>query len=91
LNRSYSSNPALQPIKGIIIFHAADELTGRAEALLKNLCCQVLSTVGNRYTVKTSRGNLQAIKQRWQANELDNPISQELGNLVSQIIIGGRA
>jgi len=91
LNRSYPKDPALQPIKGIIIFHSLDELIPRAEALLKNLCCQVLSTHDSRYTIKTSRGNLQSIKQRWQANKPENAITQELNTIVSQIIIGGAA
>jgi hypothetical protein len=81
----------LQPIKGIIIFHSCDELPDKAEVLLKTLSCQVLSTVGNRYTIKTSRGNLQAIKQRWQANKPDNSTTHELSDLVCQIIIGGAA
>jgi len=91
LNRSYPKDPALQPIKGIIIFHSLDELMPRAEALLKNLCCQVLSIHDSRYTVKTSRGNLQSIKQRWQAKKPENLITQELNAIVSQIIIGGAA
>ena len=89
LNRNYPKDPALQPIKGIIIFNASDQVVPRAEALLKNLCCNVLSTHENRYTIKTSRANLQAIKQRWQDNKPENPITQELNSIVSQIIIGG--
>lgn len=89
MNRNYPRNPALQPIKGIIVFHAMDELASKAEALLKTLCCEVLSSHENRFTVKTSRGNLQSIKQRWLDNKQDSPISEELNACVSQIIIGG--
>ena len=66
-----------------------DELASKAEVLLKNLCCEVISTHENRFTVKTSRGNLQAIKQRWQDDKQDSPVSQELQASVCQIIIGG--
>lgn len=66
-----------------------DELALKAQTLLKTLCCEILSTHENRFTIKTSRGNLQSIKQKWQDNRLDNPISQELTACVSQIIIGG--
>jgi hypothetical protein len=73
----------------VIVFHAADELASNAKALLKTLCCEVLSTHDNRYTIKTSRGNLQSIKRRWLEKRLDTAISQELNICVSQIIIGG--
>lgn len=89
MNRNYPRNPAFEPVKGIIVFHAVEEFTAKAEALLKTLCCEVLSTHENRFTVKTSRGNLQSIKQRWLANKLDTHTSQELNSCVSQIIIGG--
>lgn len=89
MNRNYPRNPAFQPVKGIIVFHAMDELATKAETLLKTLCCEVLSTHDNRFTIKTSRGNLQSIKQRWQDKTLESPISQELAASVSQIIIGG--
>lgn len=91
LSRNYPQNPALQPVKGIVIFHTVDGLASKAEALLKALCCEVLSAYENRYTVKTSRGNLQSIKQRWQDNKLDNAVGQDLNALVAQIIIGGAA
>lgn len=89
MTRNYPRNPALQPVKGIVVFHAADGLTSKAEALLKTLCCEVLSIHENRFTVKTSRGNLQAIKQRWQAQNPENEIGLELKASISQIIIGG--
>ncbi len=91
LTRNYPQNPALQPIKGIIIFNSIDEMPSKAEALLKTLCCEVVSTHENRFTVKTSRGNLQSIKQRWLDNKLDSPINREMSACVSQIIIGGAA
>jgi hypothetical protein len=89
LTRNYPKNPAFESVKGIIIFHAVDELTTKAESLLKTLCCEILSTHENRFTVKTSRGNLQSIKQRWLANRFETQISQDLNTCVSQIIIGG--
>jgi hypothetical protein len=89
LNRNYPKNPAFQPVKSIIVFHAMDELATKAKALLKTLSCEVMATHDNRFTVKTSRGNIQSIKQRWLANNLGNTISQELNLCVSQIIIGG--
>lgn len=92
MTRNYPKNPALQPVKGIIVFHAnmhaENELTTKAGALLKTLCCEVLSSHENRFTVKTSRGNMQSIKQRWLDNHSD-ALSQELAACVSQIIIGG--
>jgi hypothetical protein len=91
LNRNYPSNPALQPIKGIFVFYPADELADKAQALLKTLSCQVLSSHDNRFTVKTGRGNLQAIKQRWMDNNPNNVLSQQLHASLSQIIIGGTA
>jgi hypothetical protein len=91
LNRNYPRNPATQPVKGIFVFHNMDELASKAQALFKSLCCQVMATHENRFTVKTSRGNIQSIKQRWLANDLGNIISQELSLCVSQIIIGGAA
>jgi hypothetical protein len=90
LNRNYPKNPAFQPIKSIIVFHAMDELATKAKALLKTLSCEVMATHANRFTVKTSRGNMQSIKQRWIDNS-DTAISQELNACVSQIIIGGAA
>jgi len=65
-----------------------DELASKAQTLFKSLCCQVMATHENRFTVKTSRGNLQAIKQRWLENS-EAAISKELNACVSQIIIGG--
>lgn len=65
-------------------------MAAKAQALFKALCCQVMSTHENRFTVKTSRGNLQSIKKRWLDNS-DSAISQELNACVSQIIIGGAA
>ena len=89
MTRNYPKNPAFEPIKGIIVFRSIDELASKAEVLLKSLHCEVLSSHENRFTVKTSRGNLQAIKQRWQDDELDNSARQELKTIISQIIIGG--
>lgn len=88
MNRNYPRNPATQPIKGIFVFHSMDELSSKAQALFKSLSCQVMATHENRFTVKTSRGNLQTIKQRWLENS-DASISKELNACVSQIIIGG--
>lgn len=88
VTRNYPRNPALQPVKGIIIFHDENELVTKAGALLKTLCCEVISSHENRFTVKTSRGNMQSIKQRWLDNNSD-ALSQELTACVSQIIIGG--
>jgi hypothetical protein len=90
LTRNYPRNPATQPVKGIFIFHNLDELTSKAQVLFKSLSCQVMATHENRFTVKTSRGNLQAIKQRWLENS-ETSLSKELNACVSQIIIGGAA
>lgn len=91
LKRNYPTNPLLQQVKGIFIFHDADELDAKAQTLLKSLCCEVMTTHENRFTVKTSRGNMQAIKKRWLENSPENEISRELHACVSQIIIGGSA
>ena len=88
MTRNYPRNPATQPVKGIFYFHNMDELASKAQTLFKSLCCQVMATHENRFTVKTSRGNLQAIKQRWLENS-EAAISKELNACVSQIIIGG--
>ena len=89
MNRNYPRNPALQPIKGIIVFHPKAELAVTAAALLKTLSCEVIANHENRFTVKTSRGNLHSIKQRWLDNNPELPLSQELNAAVAQIIIGG--
>jgi hypothetical protein len=88
LIRNYPRNPALQPVKGIIIFNETDELDAKAKALLKSLSCEVITSHKNRFTVKTSRGNLQSIKQRWLANRTDTS-SQDLQTCIHQIIVGG--
>jgi hypothetical protein len=90
LTRNYPRNPATQPVKGIFIFQNVDEMAEKAKALFKTLCCQVMTTHDNRFTVKTSRGNMQSIKQRWM-DKSDTAISQELNACVSRIIIGGAA
>lgn len=91
LKRNYPANPLLQPIKGIFVFQKGDEYPERALALMKTLRCEVMSSHDNRITVKTSRGNLQSIKQSWLAANGENAVSKELGACVSQIIIGGNA
>lgn len=91
MNRNSVINPALEPIKGIIVFNTVDEVSTKAEALFKTLCCEILSIHQNRFTVKTSRSNLQSIKRRWLEKKQDSPINQELKACVSQIIIGGAA
>jgi hypothetical protein len=88
LNRNYPINLARQPVKGIFVFHAVDEMSDKAKALFKTLCCQIMTTHDNRFTVKTSRDNLQSIKQRWM-DKSDTAISQELNACVARIIIGG--
>lgn len=89
MTRNYPKNPATQPIKGVFVFHQDDGLAGKAQALFKTLYCEVITAHDNRFTVKTSRGNLQSIKKRWMDNSLDSAVSQELHASVSQIIIGG--
>lgn len=91
MKRTYSGNPLYQQVKGIFIFYRIDELTGKAQELLKALSCEVMASRDNRITVKTSRGNMQAIKKRWLENDQDNTLSKELNARVSQIIIGGNA
>lgn len=88
LTKRHSGNPLLQPIKGVFIFNAIDELANKARDLMKTLSCEVTSNHENRFTVRTSRGNMQSIKQRWLAKE-DNVLSKELNTCISQIIIGG--
>lgn len=93
MRRNYPSDPMLQPIKGIFIFQEGDEFADKAVELMKNLRCEVTSTRENRVTVKTSRGNLQTIKKNWLATSKDDkdPVSQELKQCITQIIIGGNA
>jgi hypothetical protein len=89
LNRNYPRNPSTQPIKGVFVFHQGNEFVDKAPELFKALYCEVLTVHENRFTVKTSRGNLQAIKKRWQDHCQDTSANRELQTWVSQIIIGG--
>jgi hypothetical protein len=92
LTRNYPRNPLSQPIKGIFIFHQeVDEFAVKAQELMKTLRCEVMTSYENRITVKTSRGNLQSIKQSWLDNDDANVLSKTLNASVSQIIIGGNA
>jgi hypothetical protein len=91
LNRNYPRNPALQPIKGIFILHKGSDFATKAQELMKTLRCEVMASHESRITVKTSRGNLQSIKQSLLNNDPNNTLSQALNASVSQIIIGGNA
>jgi hypothetical protein len=91
LNRNYPVNPATQPVKGILVFYHGEELTSKAQALIKSLSCQIMATHDNRFTVKTSRGNLQAIKEAWSNPKSGNALSKELKAAISNIVIGGAA
>lgn len=91
MKRNYPSNPLLQPIKGIFVLNQGEEVLNKTVLLLKVLRCEVMSQHENRITVKTSRGNLQAIKQTWLSKEDETAVGKELSDYVSQIIIGGNA
>lgn len=90
MRRSYPSDPVLQPIKGVFVFkHDGEEHFSKAIELLKSMHCEVLSSLENRITIKTSRGKLQEIKRCWLSNDQENALSVTLNQQVSQIIIGG--
>lgn len=63
----------------------------RGLELMKTLHCEVLSNHLSRVTIKTSRGNLQAIKKSWLAQDLNNTVNKELSACIDQIVIGGKA
>ena len=81
--------PDLQAVKGVFVFNPIDELTDRAQALLKSLNCEVIAVHGNRFTIKTKRGNIQTIKRDWLGKNRHNTVSKELALCVAQITIGG--
>jgi hypothetical protein len=90
MRRSYPSDPTLQPIKGVFVFkHTEEEHILKALELLRSMHCEVLSSLENRITIKTSRGKLQEIKRCWLSNDQENHLSVQLNQQVSQIIIGG--
>jgi hypothetical protein len=90
MRRSYPSDPALQPIKGVFVFKRnGEEHILKALELLKSMHCEVLSSLENRVTVKTSRGKLKEIKRCWLSNDQENQLSVQLNQQVAQIIIGG--
>ena len=90
MRRSYPSNPLLQRVKGVFVFNEEnEEEVQKSLELLKTLKCEVLSSLGNRITVSTSRGNLQSIKKSWQSDDPGNDLGQELRQAISQIIMGG--
>ena len=90
MRRSYPSDPVLQQIKGVFVFkHDGEEHHLKAIELLKSIHCEVLSSLENRITIKTSRGKLQEIKRCWLSNDKANALSVTLNQQVTQIIIGG--
>lgn len=90
MNRNYPKNYALQPIKGVFVFRPeVSDSTRRAQSMFASMRCEVLATQENRMTVRSSRENLQQIKQSWLANDPEDKLSRELNELVQQIIIGG--
>lgn len=89
MNRNYPANPLSQPIKGIFIFKKDDPT--KARELMKTLHCEVMSSHGNRVTIKTSRGNLQTIKKNWQNKDESSATGKVVTAAVAQIIIGGNA
>ena len=90
MRRNYPLDPLLQPIKGVFVFKDEGESeTLKALELLKSMHCEVLSSLGNRITIKTSRGKLQEIKRCWLSKNKENELSVSLNRQVAQIIIGG--
>jgi len=89
MRRSYPSDPLLQRVKGVFIFNNAQEEPDKSIELLKTLKCEVLSSLDNRITVSTSRGNLQNIKKIWLSEDANDSLSQDLKQHIAQIIMGG--
>lgn len=90
MRRSYPSDPLLQRVKGVFIFNdEVEEGPQKSLELLKTLKCEVLSSLENRITVSTSRGNLQNIKKSWLSPDPNDNLGKELKQCVSQIIMGG--
>ena len=89
--RKKAPNPESQQIKGIFIFQEGIEVYTKALELMKSLSCTILTDHVSRMMIKTSRHNLQSIKQCWLSNDTGNSLSMELNYCVNQIIIGGRA
>lgn len=88
--RSHSGNPQVQPVKGIFVFSGkGEDAMPKALDLLKSMHCRVLSSLNNRITITTSRGNLQKIKQSWLSKSEKSSLSVALKQQVSHIIIGG--
>lgn len=90
MRRSYPSDPLLQRVKGVFIFNTEEE-PGQQKSLelLKTLKCEVLSSLENRITVSTSRGNLQNIKKSWLSPDPNDNLGKELKQSIAQIIMGG--
>jgi hypothetical protein len=81
-----------QPIMGICCISQDEaEHKEKASALLKTLSCEIVDDRGTRLVIKTSRGNLQSIKKRWEKQDKTDSIGQALTNCISRIIIGSMA
>ena len=91
MQRKKAPSPQGQQIKGIFIFQEGVDAYTKALELMKPLNCTVLLGNVNRMMIKTSRANLQYIKQCWLSKDQSNSLSNDLNECVAQIIIGGRA
>jgi hypothetical protein len=91
MQRKKSPSPQSQQIKGIFIFQDGEDVHVKARELMKSLDCTILTDNDSRVMVKTSRANLQFIKECWLSNDQANSMSMDLQDCVTQIIIGGRA
>lgn len=61
---------------------------GQAPSLMKALGCVVVENRGARIVVTCSRGNMEAIKDRWLHSEAEDQLTMQLRENVAQIIIG---
>lgn len=86
--QSYSK-PENQPIKGVFVFNKKGDVQSEGLDLLKSVNCRVVSSVKNRVTVTSSRGNLQKIKRCWQSDNERSDLSVALHKQVAHIILGG--
>lgn len=90
-NNKTCPNPIYEQIKGVLVLHPEEGIDSRILKLLESLDCRVLSQQPKRLTIKTSRRNLQAIKEIWRSKDSANALSQELNACISNIIIGSKA
>jgi len=86
-----SPSPLGVQVKGIFFFKSGEEVYTKALELMKTLGCTIITDNISRMTVKTSRGNLQSIKDILTSKNTNSSLGAQLDACVTRIIIGGRA